>query len=218
MPFWDRTLDLTIATHADEDHVGGLTAVFERYQVERLLTNGLTDDSATAYNLVLEAAGAAGTEVHPAVAGEVFDLGDGVRLEVLHPGSDPLNSDNRNDHSVSVRLVYGHFTLLLTGDAEVEGEQAILQRDLPMEALVFKAGHHGANNASNDFFLAAVQPQYIVVSAGAGNRFGHPAEEMLQRASAIGATVLRTDERGTIEVRTDGRQMWWQAYPQQDAP
>ncbi len=62
-------------------------------------------------------------------------------------------------------------------------------------------------------FLEAVQPQIIIVSAGVDNRFGHPHPEVLERAQAIGATVLRTDELGTIEVTTDGQTMWWQAGP-----
>ncbi|MCA9921280.1 MAG: hypothetical protein KC421_02850, partial [Anaerolineales bacterium] len=77
--------------------------------------------------------------------------------------------------------------------------------------LVFKAGHHGSRTSGTMPFLEAVQPQIIIVSAGEDNRFGHPHPEMLDRAAAIGASVLRTDQLGTIELTTDGKVMWWQA-------
>jgi competence protein ComEC len=130
----------------------------------------------------------------------------------VHP-AETLDVENRNENSVSIRLVYGHFSLLLTGDAEQEAERAMLARGRPLAALVFKAGHHGSNSSSTGPFLQAVRPQIIIVSAGKDNDFGHPHPEMLQRAQDIGAAILRTDELGTIEVITDGRAMWWQAGP-----
>ena len=137
-----------------------------------------------------------------------MQLDDGVHIEFLHPGPTPLDKDN--DNSVAFRLTYGNFSLLLTGDAELEAEQAMLQRDAPLEALVFKAGHHGALTSSNDFFLEAVQPHIVVVSSGENNRWNHPHPDVLERAASVGATVLRTDELGTIEVVTDGERMWWE--------
>jgi competence protein ComEC len=145
-------------------------------------------------------------------AGEVIEFGDGVRLEVVHPGP-VLVADNRNENSVSMRLVYGDFTFLFTGDAEQAGEAEMLAAGRPLSALVFKAGHHGSNSSSSMPMLQAVQPQIVIVSAGVDNRFGHPAPEMLERATAVGAMILRTDELGTIRVTTTGKTMAWQADP-----
>ncbi|MCA9968807.1 MAG: hypothetical protein KC425_01265, partial [Anaerolineales bacterium] len=80
-------------------------------------------------------------------------------------------------------------------------------------ALVYKAGHHGANTSSSAPFLAAVRPHVVVVSAGADNQFGHPDPEMLARAAAVGAAVLRTDELGAFELITDGHSIGWQTLP-----
>jgi competence protein ComEC len=77
--------------------------------------------------------------------------------------------------------------------------------------VVYKAGHHGARSSSSASFLGAVQPKYVIVSAGEGNNYGHPHEEVLERVAKIGAAVLRTDELGTIELTTDGKGLWWQA-------
>jgi competence protein ComEC len=83
-------------------------------------------------------------------------------------------------------------------------------RDLT--STVYKAGNHGAKNSSSAAFLDAVRPQVMVVSAGAGNWYGHPDEEVLQRAGDVGAAVLRTDEFGTIELISDGQGMWWEFH------
>ncbi len=210
MPFWDRHIDIMVATHPDADHVSGLVDLYRRYQITQLITDGAESDASSVYAALLQAAAAQQTQLHRAMAGEVIEFGDGVRLEMVHPGAE-LDSQNRNDNSVSFRLVYGDFSLLLTGDVEEKGEASLLQRGYPLQSLVFKAGHHGSNSSSTTPFLTAVQPHIMVVSAGADNHFGHPHPEVLQRAAEMGTAVLRTDELGTIEVITDGQVMWWQA-------
>ncbi len=212
MPFWDKEIDLLVATHADADHVSGLVGVFDRYRVNQLITNGEGFGTSPIYDEVLTAAETQATEIRPVQAGEVIEFGDGVRLEVVHPGP-VLVEDNRNENSVAMRLVYGDFTFLFTGDAEQAGEAEMLAAGRPLTALVFKAGHHGSNSSSSMPMLHAVQPQIVIVSAGVDNRFGHPAPEMLERATAVGAVVLRTDELGTIRVTTNGATMSWQADP-----
>lgn len=209
IPFWDRDLDIIIATHADQDHTNGLPGVFDRYRVGQLITNGSEAGDAESYGAVLNKASEHNVPVHTARAGEVIVVEDGVRLEIIHPGAEVY--PERNENSVSVRLVYGSFTALLTGDAEEEGEQDMVASQLPLTALVFKAGHHGSRSSSNTFFLERVQPQIAVVSAGLNNRFGHPHPEVLERLAAAGAVVLNTMDLGSIEVITDGAQMWWQA-------
>ena len=100
------------------------------------------------------------------------------------------------------------FTDSLAGEM---AEKKMLDDDRPLSAVVYKAGHHGAKSSSSAEFLEAVQPQYVIVSAGEGNRYGHPHEEVLQRASDVGAAVSRTDELGTIELISDGQALWWES-------
>lgn len=208
MPFWDRSIDLIIATHPDDDHVAGLVAAAGRYQVGRLVTNGAPPDDDAAYAALL--ATAPEGSVHTAQPGEVIDLGDGARLEIIHAGGPPGARSSDNNASVVARLTYGELSVLLTGDAEEAAEGAMLRSGLPLSAVILKAGHHGANTSSGAPFLRAVAPQFVVISAGAGNSYGHPAPEMLQRAADAGAAVLRTDEMGTIELESDGQRMWWE--------
>ncbi len=211
MPFWDNELDIVIATHPDADHVTALPGVWERYTVGQLFTDGSVLGEAPAFDALLAAAETYHTPVHRALAGETIVVEDGVRLEILHPGP-VLDEENRNENSVAVRLVYGDFALLLTGDAEVKGEAAMLARGRDLQSILFKAGHHGSSTSSNEYFLAAVRPQIVIVSAGENNRYGHPHRELLERVDQIGAVLLRTDELGTIEAISDGEEMWLQSY------
>jgi competence protein ComEC len=217
IPFWDKDIDLVIASHPDADHVAALPDVFDRYDVGRLITNGQTSGTSS-FETLLSISQESGTPLHAAQAGEVIEIDDGVRLEILNPSdpsstklSQPTTSDQSdNERSIALRITYGDFSLLLTGDAGAETEIKILAGGRPLSAVVYKAGHHGARSSSSKHFLEKIQPQYVVISAGEGNRFGHPHEEVLERAAEVGAAVLRTDELGTIEITTDGKELWWQ--------
>lgn len=211
LPFWDRHLDLIVATHPDADHVSGLPDLFQRYRVDLLITGPAEEEEEddSAYAALLESARTRHVESRPVQAGERIVLDEGVYLECVHPG--PVLLGSSNEDSIALRLVYGDFALLLSGDAGEGGERAMVTGGYSVQAQVLKAGHHGARTSSNDFFLAAVQPRVVIVSAGAENRFGHPHPEMLARVANTGATILRTDQLGTIQLTTDGRQLWWQA-------
>ncbi len=212
IPFWDRDIDLIIATHPDADHIAALPGIFGRYRVGRLITNGQTVDEQSAQAL-LAAAVENETAVHQVSAGEVIAIEDGVKVAVLNPaaGVQVQIEEHDNDRSVALRLTYGDFSLLLTGDASEIAEKKILVDGQPLSAVVYKAGHHGAKSSSSAGFLEAVRPQYVIVSAGEGNRYGHPHDEVLERVTDVGAAVLRTDELGTIELISDGQALWWQA-------
>lgn len=209
IPFWDREIDMVVATHPEADHINGLPGIFERYRVDYLITNGETRATAVLESLNTAAADQ-DTSTWFVTAGEVINIGDGVHLEVLNPPG-LLTPQNSNQNSVAFRLVYEDFSVLLAGDTEMVAEQAMLQSGRTLQSVVLKAAHHGSNTSSTSAFLTAVQPQVVVISAGRDNNFGHPHPDVLQRAAEVGATVLRTDELGTIEVITDGRQMWWRA-------
>ncbi|MEM9773480.1 MAG: DNA internalization-related competence protein ComEC/Rec2 [Chloroflexota bacterium] len=211
MPLGDRHIDVLIATHPDADHVTGLPELFDRYTFSQLLVAYPKADGEGPYAELLARAEAAGTELLVPQIGEVLTIDDGVFLEIIHPGS-VLSEESRNDNSLSFRLVYGDTRALFTGDAEEVAERQMMQNGKnQLNAQIYKAGHHGARNASSPGFLEVVQPELVIVSAGENNRFGHPHPEVLHRASEQGAIVLRTDEVGTIEVISDGRSTWWRA-------
>jgi competence protein ComEC len=206
LPFWDKHIDLVVATHPDSDHVAGLADLFASYEVGGVITNGLHEESGTGYFGLLSAADQTGTPVRGIRTGEVIELGEDVEIEILHAGELP-GSDEDNDESIVMRLVYGDFSLLLTGDAGVPAEQMLISNGADVQSAVLKAGHHGSNTASSSEFLQAVHPQIVIIS-GASERYNHPHEEVLQRIAETGAAVWRTDESGTIEIISDGRMIW----------
>lgn len=208
IPFWDRTIDMVIATHPDADHITGLPEVFERYDVQQFIYDGNLEETSTLYDATLERVAQFGVPSRAALAGETIAIGDGVQLEVLHPGT-VLDDEIRNNNSVSLRLVYGNFSLLLSGDAEREAEREMVASGQHLASLVYKVGHHGSDTSSTQAFLSEIRPKIAVISVGADNRFGHPSPDVVARLQAMGAAVLTTSEHGTIEVTTDGETMWW---------
>jgi competence protein ComEC len=115
-------------------------------------------------------------------------------------------ASDTNNNSVVVRLTYGQFSLLLTGDVQQEGERTLLASGQPLNSLVVKVPHHGADTSVTLPFLQAVNPQLAIISVGADNRFGHPADLTLEKLEGI--PTYRTDQQGNIEVVTDGERYW----------
>ncbi len=204
LPFWDRSLDLVVLTHPDADHLSGLIPVLERYRVAAVVdavAPDLPDAFAPGAAAWLAAASAAGAPRQRVLQGGRLDAG-AVVLTVLNPIQGSAGVDGGNNASLVLRLDYGATSLLLAGDAEAEAEQAMLAGPWPLRADVLKVSHHGSNTGTTSGFLAAVQPRLAVISVGAENRFGHPTPELLQRLD--GVEVLRTDQRGRIELVSDG--------------
>lgn len=209
MPFWDRSLDLVVLTHPDEDHLAGLIPVLERYRVECAMEPALPHETPLAEEWerllrqrgVLQVMGQQGMRIA---------LEDGVLLEILHPGPILLQGTEADDNnnSLVLRLAYGRSRFLLTGDLEHEGEKALLRTRQSVRSWVLKVAHHGAGSGTSEPFLAAVDPQLAVISVGKDNRFGHPASELLKRLAEQGVSVLRTDEQGQVELITDGERCW----------
>jgi competence protein ComEC len=207
LPFWDRDIDLVILTHPHEDHVGGLIAVLRKYKVGQVLESSVEYDSRT-YEEWLRLVEEEGARKTTAQAGQQIELGDGLRLVVLHAGDTGFEGDNSiiDNSAVVLRLVYGDFSALLTADIFSEAEQSLLGSRFYLDSTVLKVAHHGSDTSSCAEFLSEVEPQVAVISVGANNTFGHPSPEVLERLSTC--RLYRTDQNGTIELITDGQRLW----------
>jgi len=213
LPFWDRTLDVVVLTHPDDDHITGLVEVLDRYEVEIALFREVGCEEAICHrwDRLLDEKEIA---VHQAELGLGVELEDGVRLEVLHPGANLTAGEGFNNNSVVVRLTHGKISVLLTGDIETAPERALLERGDSLRSSVLKVAHHGACGSSSFGFLEAADPEVAVISVGADNDFGHPCDDVLARLTEVvgGANreplVFRTDRDGSVEVVTDGTQLW----------
>ena len=219
MPFWDRKIEMVVATHPDEDHFGGLIEAVRRYQIGVFLHNGLDKPDSWQFqklkSLVIEQK----IYSRKAVADERFRAGK-MYFDILWPGVEAkpakktlpkgfLNLENSggdfNQQSIVLHLRFGQFDSLLTGDATVDVEQILAWRKKLSQVEVLKLGHHGSKTSTSEEILLAAQPQLAIISVGKDNRFGHPAPEVLERLKKYKIPYLRTDELGTIEIVSDGK-------------
>ena len=144
--------------------------------------------------------------------GTKYDLGGGARLTILAP-SEPMftreqmrtGGNEPNANSIVARLDYGEFSMLLAGDAEEQTEHRLLTKQLDLKAKVLKVSHHGSKYASSRDFLNRVNPEIAIVSCGAWNRYGHPAQAVLDRLQAANVKLYRTDLQGEIAIATQGK-------------
>ncbi|MDQ7794064.1 MAG: ComEC/Rec2 family competence protein [bacterium] len=205
-----RRVDCLLLTHPHTDHAGGLVAVVGAFPVGLLLEGGPAPDAAEEYLDLLAAVAEAGIPRRLVGAGDRISLGRGrsgeVILEYLWPGPADLGRP-ANDRSVVLVLRYGQTALLLTGDAGIEVERALLAAGVDLQAGLLKVGHHGSEGGTSREFLAAVGAVHAVISCGKYNPFGHPSPGVLARLEEAGAAVWRTDSHGAVRVASDGRRM-----------
>lgn len=196
IPFYDRTIETLIPTHPDADHVGGLSALLDRYQVKTVLDSGARTDTKSAF-LFYRDLEREGAEILPAVRGTKLTLPGGGVLDIIFPFA-PLPADipETNEGSVVSRFSFGETSFLLTGDLPDE-ERFI--GDLE-QATVLKVAHHGSQYSTSDVLLDIVQPKEAVISVGK-NSYGHPHPSVLDRLSAQAVNVFRTDVAGDIVYR-----------------
>lgn len=196
----DGDLDVVVATHEDADHIGGLPAVFDAYTVEEVVDNGRTSTTKT-YQTYYNKVQAEGADYAVDTAAQTITLPSGATLEFL-----PITAvyDNANDNSVVTMLTYGDVEVLFTGDlsADVADANSSLFSDVD----VLKAGHHGSRTSVNSQFLQTTKPEYVIISAGLDNSYGHPHEEALSAYLDI-ADVYGTFRSGDIVMTTDGQQI-----------
>ena len=211
LPYWDRTIDLVVLTHPHDDHVTGLVEVLRRYEVKQVLYPDM-DYGAVVYDEWLEVLDEKNIPYTWAQVGQVIDLGSGATLEVLNPPAvflEGTESDVDNN-GVITRLEMGEVSFLLTADHFGDGERYLIDRGLEIESTVLKLGHHGSRTSTCPEFLAAVNPEVVVISVGVDNPYGHPSEEVMARLTErLGEDrVYLTSESGTITFTTDGVKLW----------
>ena len=202
-------IDVVVATHPHADHIGGLIDVITNVNVGQVLDSNQMYTTHT-FEDFLDAIDTEQIPLKSVGEGDSIDLDPTVKIDVLNPSASLSDgADNEaefNDNSVVLKLTYGEFSALLTGDMQKTNEaRLVLKNATALDAEVLKAGHHGSRTSSSLPFLKAVTPKVVIISLAAGNNYGHPHQEALDRLSAAGTELmLRTDVDGTITLTANG--------------
>ena len=194
-------LDIVVASHVHEDHVGGLSGALT-YATAGLVLCSKDKYEGDAFNDFKELAGKKGGGIVIPSAGDSYMLGD-ARVSVLGVNG----GEDDNNSSIILKVSFGEISFLFTGDAEREAEQAVLDSGADLSATVLKVAHHGSNTSTIYPFLREVMPEYAVISVGENNEYGHPHDDTLSRLRDCGTKVYRTDESGEICFVTDGKEI-----------
>lgn len=202
-------IEIMVATHPHEDHIGGLDDVLEAFDVEIIIDSGSIHTSATFedyINAVVQekAEGAKVLEDDNLT----FNLGDGIHFKIIELGD---GYDNLNNNSVVSLLDYNNVEVLFMGDLESDIEIANLSKFPDIDIL--KVGHHGSNSSTSEAFLNQTTPRDAIISVGKDNSYGHPHQDVLDVLKNRGINIYRTDVSGNIVVTTDGTSYTINASP-----
>jgi competence protein ComEC len=202
MPFWDRTIDIVVATHPDSDHIDGLISVFKNYTVHQFWHTEAGKDTSQYVALMHMAHRKEGMEDVLVRNGVEAYLADYAHIRAVYPFTVQNNADGEdvNDESIAMIMTIGDEKFYLGGDLPIEYEDIL---PIDTEVTVLKASHHGSQKSTSEFFLNKLHPRDVVISVGKDNRYGHPHKDVIDRSMSINANIYRTDENGTIEYRCD---------------
>lgn len=198
-----KMIDLVAVTHHHTDHYGGTDDVIKAFNPRFFLATDSGHTTSMYIKLLRLVRDHKMIAIQPTDQARKIDLGS-VRLTVLP--QPPLDDEEENDNSIGIRLEFGTFSMLMTGDSE-EPSREFWKKTCPdlLKATVLKLAHHGSHNGTDAQWLELVQPELAVVSCGAGNSYGHPHADALSLLEKFQIPVKRTDQEGNIRIMSDGK-------------
>lgn len=191
--------DVVIATHPHEDHIGGMDAVINSFDIGCVYMPDAVTGTDT-YEQLLDSIENKNVEVKKAKAGVSVINEENISMVFVAPNSDKY--EDLNNYSAVLKFTYGDCSFLFTGDAEKLSENEMLENSRNVSADVLKVGHHGSSTSSGTKFIDAVNPKYAIIGVGADNEYGHPHDETEEVLKNV--KVYRTDLHGDITAVCDG--------------
>lgn len=190
--------DYLVGTHPHEDHIGGLDDIIKNFEVDNILLPEVTTTTKT-FEDVLDAIESQNLSITIPKIDSTFKLGE-ADLTVLYTGTDERDLNNS---SIVLKMIFGGFSYLFTGDAETKVEEAILNKNINIDVL--KVGHHGSDTSSSEAFLKKVSPSYAIISVGKDNSYKHPSSVTIDRLKKYTDKIYMTSELGTIMLTSNGK-------------
>lgn len=204
-------IEYIISSHYDSDHVSGLIGCLNAFEVENVIGSNYVHDSKL-YTSFMNGVENEGLQIQYPEVGETFTFGEG-KFTILAPAE--IGSDS-NGNSVAIKLEFGENSFIFTGDADVASEKAMVTSGIDLKCDVLSAGHHGSSTSNSSLFLEKTVPEYVVISCGADNSYGHPHVEVVELLVAMEIDLFRNDVQGTVIATTNGKEITWSTEPCND--
>ncbi len=208
LPLYDRSIDMLVVTNPDKDHYAGFIDLLKSYEVSEVLEPGTLTPTET-YKVLQKSIKEHNIPDVLARRGMkiILDEEADAYIYILFPDRD-VSGLKTNDGSIVARLVYGNTSVMLTGDSPQSIENYLSTIDgKNLKSDVLKVGHHGSRTSTGEQFLGYVDPTYAVISDGKGNSYGHPHQETLDNLARFDVKVFRTDELGTVIMKSNGEKI-----------
>lgn len=210
IPFYRKHIDVVLATHSDQDHIGGLPSVVDTYTPSLFFESGV--HSHTSSDVLLSARVSSSTARRLLARRGmhiILDKENHIAVDILFPDRDVSAWTKRtNDASIVARLTYGTTSFLFTGDSPINIEHYLSTTYSIPHTDVLKVGHHGSRTSTSEEYVSMLSPEYGVISVGAQNRYGHPHKEAIDVLNTNHVNILRTDQAGTIDMESDGKNVY----------
>ena len=200
-------LDYVIGTHPHSDHMGGMSAIVDNFEISDFYMPYLPDDDIPTtkyFERLLVSLENKNLEIKNPSVNDKLKLGSADIL-VVAPNSKEYS--NTNNYSIGIILTHGENSFIFTGDAEKLAEEEMVENSLLKDIDVYKAGHHGSSTSSSEKFLDVIKPEYAVIMCGEGNSYNHPNDDAVERIEKYvpEENIFRTDLNGSIVAESDGK-------------
>ncbi len=206
------TLDYIVVSHYHADHLNGIIGALEAFQCPVVICPDYEADSKLYQSFISRVKDKNMETIHPSI-GDTYTLGN-ADFSIISPVD--YTYTNENNNSIGIRLTNGRDSFLFTGDAEAKSEEDICKLGINLSCDVYAAGHHGSASSTTWSLLEKALPEYVLISCGEDNSYGHPHEETIEKMEAIGAKVYRTDLQGELIAVSSGNGIVWNQSPAHD--
>ena len=200
-----KTIDYMIFSHFDNDHCQGLLYVLENLKVRSVLIGEQYEEYQN-YQKLKEVAKRKAIKIYTLKKGDSLKLTENLQIEVLWPKKEEMISENSiNNNSLVLKITFGNFSILFTGDIEKVAEEKILKeyegKQKLLQSTILKVAHHGSKTSSIKEFIKKVNPKCALIGVGKDNKFGHPSNITLETLKQLNTKIYRTDQCGEISIK-----------------